>query len=53
MPQTAMLILDVFNDLSFPEGEQLLKQALPMLGPLKKAPGPLPPVGHSGHLLQR
>lgn len=39
MAQAALLILDMLNDLSFPEGEQLLEQTLPILTPLKNLRG--------------
>ena len=39
MKKTALLILDMLNDLSFPEGKDLLQQTLPILKPLKALRG--------------
>lgn len=39
MPQAALLILDMLNDLGFPEGAQLLEQTLPILASLKALRG--------------
>lgn len=36
MPTTALLILDIINDLEFPEGDRLLEQTLPILQPLQQ-----------------
>lgn len=39
MKHTALLILDMLNDLSFPEGHDLLQQTLPILKSLKELRG--------------
>ena len=49
----ALLLIDVINDLEFPEGDQLLRFALPMADRIARAEGAGRRAGRAGHLRQR
>ena len=51
--ETALLLIDVINDLEFDGGEKLLTHALPMAVALASLKTSLQGCRHSGHLCQR
>jgi nicotinamidase-related amidase len=51
--ETALVLIDVINDLEFDQGEKLLASALPMASALATSQTPGQGIRHSGDLRQR